>query len=281
MRYLSPTMLEEALAALAERPMTVLAGGTDIYPALKDRPLTADTLDIGRIADLQRIAREDDCWRIGATATWTDLIAAALPSAFDGLKLAAREIGSVQIQNAATVMGNLCNASPAADGVPCLLTLDASVELQSLGGTRILPLREFITGVRRTARRSGELAVAIRIPALPTDLHSGFLKLGARKYLVISIAMIACALSVKDNRLTDIRLAVGACSPVAERLTALEQALTGLDVADALAFTPEDAHLSPLAPIDDVRGTAAYRREAVCRLIRRTIAQAIPEAVAA
>src|SRR6185312_6061955 len=134
--YMRPVELDEALAALAARPRIVLAGGTDYYPARVGRPVDDDVLDITGLSSLQAIARTDGVWRIPALATWSDVIGADLPPLFDGLKLAAREVGGVQIQNAGTVCGNLCNASPAADGVPNLLALDATVELASLRATR-------------------------------------------------------------------------------------------------------------------------------------------------
>src|SRR6266481_2008397 len=135
--YLRPRYLEEALAALA-RPHTVLAGGTDFYPARVGRAIDEDVLDIGGITV------DDSGWRLGATTTWSELVAADLPPLFDGLKQAAREVGGRQIQNAGTLAGNLCNASPAADGVPPLLALDAGVELADPAGARRLPLASFI-----------------------------------------------------------------------------------------------------------------------------------------
>ena len=155
--YLRPRYLEGALAALA-RPHTVLAGGTDFYPARVGRAIDEDVLDIGGIAALRGITVDDSGWRLGATTTWSELIEADLPPLFDGLKQAAREVGGRQIQNAGTLAGNLCNASPAADGVPCLLALDAEVEIAGPAGRRLLPLRQFITGTRRTACASDDLA---------------------------------------------------------------------------------------------------------------------------
>src|SRR5262249_12973399 len=156
------------------------------------------------------------------------LIAASLPPLFDGLKLAAREVGGVQIQNAGTLAGNLCNASPAADGVPALLALDAVVELAGPGGERSLPLERFILGPRRTALQTGELATAIRVPKPRGAARSHFLKLGARKYLVISIVMVAATIEVAaDGRVAAAKVAVGACSPVAQRLRMLEMRLAG------------------------------------------------------
>ncbi len=214
--YLRPHHLEEALAALA-RPHTVLAGGTDFYPARVGRAIDEDVLDIGGIAALRGIMVDDSGWRLGATTTWSELIEADLPPLFDGLKQAAREIGGRQIQNAGTLAGNLCNASPAADGVPCLLTLDAEVEIAGPAGRRVLPLRQFITGTRRTALAPDELTVAIHVPRPRHQARGAFLKLGARRYLVISIAMAAAVLETGDGRVASARIAVGACSPVAER----------------------------------------------------------------
>ncbi len=222
--YLRPHRLEEALAALA-RPHTVLAGGTDFYPARVGRSIHEDVLDISGIAALRGLAADASGWRLGATTSWSELIEADLPPLFDGLKQAAREVGGRQIQNAGTLAGNLCNASPAADGVPCLLALDAEVEIAGPTGRRCLPLRQFITGARRTALAPGELLVAIHIPRPEHDARSAFLKLGARRYLVISIAMAAATLEIADGRVVSARIAVGACSPVAERLPALEAAL--------------------------------------------------------
>ncbi|MGH6720382.1 MAG: FAD binding domain-containing protein, partial [Alphaproteobacteria bacterium] len=127
--YLRPPRLDQALAYAADGPRVVVAGGTDHYPARVGREDGEDVLDISAIAGLRGVAEGDSGWRLGALTTWTDLIEAPLPPLFDGLKLAAREIGGVQIQNRGTLGGNLCNASPAADGVPALLALDAEVEL--------------------------------------------------------------------------------------------------------------------------------------------------------
>ena len=264
--YLRPRRLEEALSALA-RPHAVLAGGTDFYPARVGRAVDEDVLDIGGIDVLRGIAAGPAGWRLGATTTWTELLEADLPPVFDGLKQADREVGGRQIQNAGTLAGNICNASPAADGVPGLLALDAEVEIAGPASRR-LPLRQFITGVRSTALAPGELVVAIHVPR--QDGESAFLKLGARRYLVISIAMAAATLAFDEGRVAAARVAVGACSPVAERLPALESALVGVP-RDRLADCVDAAQLAPLTPIDDVRGSADYRRDAVVTLLRRLL----------
>jgi CO/xanthine dehydrogenase FAD-binding subunit len=268
--YLRPRRLEDALAALSQ-PHAVLAGGTDFYPARVGQPVMEDVLDIAGIASLRGIVSGDQGWRIGATTTWSELIEADLPPMFDGLKQAAREVGGRQIQNAGTIAGNLCNASPAADGVPCLLALDAEIETAGRHEHRRLPLGRFITGPRRTALMPGELVIAIHVPRPRHDVRSGFVKLGARRYLVISIAMAAATLECADGVVTAARVAVGACSPVAQRLPLLEAALRGAACDSSLVDRLDVSHLVPLAPIDDVRGSGSYRSDAVITLLRRLL----------
>ncbi len=270
--YLRPVEVDEALAALAAGPRIVLAGGTDYYPARVGRPLDDDVLDITALAGLRGIADAGDHWRIPALVTWSELIAADLPPLFDGLKLAAREIGGVQIQNTGTVCGNLCNASPAADGIPNLLALDAKVELSSTRGRRILSIGEFVLGNRKTARETNELVTSILAPKPAGSARSAFLKLGARKYLVISIVMVAAVAEMNaEGVVSAARVSVGSCSAAALRLPALEAALVGHRLAPALADLVDADHLAPLSPIDDIRGTAAYRRVAALTLVRRAL----------
>jgi len=270
-RYAKPTSLNDALALLGNGDWKLLAGGTDFYPALGSKPLRQDVLDINGLDDLRGISTTDSHMLIGARTTWTDILRAELPSSFDGLKQAAREVGSVQIQYCGTVAGNLCNASPAADGVPPLLTLDAEVELRSMRGCRALPLSDFILGNRKTALAQDELLTGIRIPKPATNGASAFLKLGARRYLVISIAMVAARLVADEGKIRSAAVAVGSCSAVAQRLSTLEHALIGLPLGPALAEAAMAAKLDELSPIDDVRGSADYRREAARELVARTL----------
>lgn len=273
MGYSVAETVPEALDILAGGGVRIIAGCTDYFPVLGEGPAPSKVLDVSRLAELRGIRRSGAGWSIGAAVTWSDLIAADLPPAFDALKGAAREVGSVQIQNAGTVAGNLCNASPAADGVPPLLVLDATVELRALGGVRFVPLSEFITGVRRIDLRPDELVYAIHVAAVPTGAQSRFLKLGSRKYLVISIAMVAALVSLDSNRrIGSARVAVGACSAVATRLGGLEAALIGRNAAQ-LAAQPDiwSRHLDPTSPIGDARGSAAYRLEAAAELCKRAV----------
>ena len=273
MGYARPTDLTSALETLATGGWTPLAGGTDLYPATEAPELAGNILDLGGLAALRGIERRSGHWRIGALTTWTEIARAELPPAFNALQQAAREVGGVQIQNAGTVAGNLCNASPAADGVPALMILDADVELASATGTRVLRLEDFLTGPRATALTNHELLTAILVPDQAETGQSGFLKLGARKYLVISIAMAAVRIVAEADRVQTARIAVGACSPVARRLADIEQRLAGLPLrAMAGAVTDEDVARA-LAPIDDIRAPAGYRAAAAAELVRRLLAR--------
>src|SRR5271157_684736 len=197
--FLQPRTLQEAVALFAAHGGTLVAGGTDVFPAQVDCAPPATLIDLSHVADLKGIRLNGDHVRIAGGVTWSELVAADLPPAFDGLKAAAREIGSVQIQNRGTLAGNLCNASPAADGVPPLLALDAAVELASSNGTRRLDLAEFILGNRRTALRPGEILSAVLVSDAWNDARSAFLKLGARRYLVISIVMVAATIARRPD----------------------------------------------------------------------------------
>ncbi len=277
--YYRPTDVETALGLLAETGAVPLAGGTDLYPA--DAAAAAwgrpgldrtDILDLSALGALTRIEDRGDVVEIGALVTWADVAGCALPPWFDSVRAAAGAVGGVQIQNRATLAGNLCNASPAADGVPPLLVLDARVRLARLGQVRELPLAGFLQGNRQTVRAADELLTHIVLPKPAAGARSVFHKLGARRYLVISIAMVAVLTALDAaGRLRDVRIAVGACSAFARRLAALERRLVGLTPAAAVAaVTPAD--LDGLAPIDDVRATAAYRRHAALVLVRRALA---------
>ncbi|MER8477582.1 xanthine dehydrogenase family protein subunit M [Mesorhizobium sp. M1163] len=274
-RYAKPTTVDEALALLGGGQWRILAGGTDFYPAQGSKPFRDNVLDINGLAALRGIAEAENHWLVGARTTWTDLVRHPLPAAFDALKQAAREVGSVQIQNVASIAGNLCNASPAADGVPALLVLDAEVELRSSVATRHLPLAEFILGNRRTALQPGEMVTAIRIPKPATAGSSAFVKLGARRYLVISIAMAAARLAIEDGIVRNAVVAVGSCSVVATRLAGVEAALRGRPVGPALATAIQSAPMDELSPIGDVRGSAEYRLDAAREIVARAVLGAV------
>ncbi|MFL5258564.1 MAG: FAD binding domain-containing protein [Hyphomicrobiales bacterium] len=269
-RYERPPNLEDALEIIAGGGYTILAGGTDFYPARANQAITEDVLDLTAIDGLRGISEETDHWRLGSLVTWSELVRTKLPPCFDGYKKAAREVGGLQIQNAGTLAGNLCNASPAADGTPNLVALEASIELSTRRGMRRVPVEEFVVGNRATLRREDEIVTAILVPKPRSAARSTFLKLGTRRYLVISIVMVAAVIEETDGRVDAARLAVGSCSAVPQRLGELESALSGKSVHELSSIVyPE--HFSALAPIDDVRGTAEYRKDAAFQLTRRAL----------
>ena len=275
--YERPDSLDAALGLLAQGEWTVIAGGTDVYPMATDAHAWGGEgprrlLDVTDIGEMRGIETRPNGHRIGGRVTWSDIVRADLPDYFDGLRLAAREVGGVQIQNRGTVTGNICNASPAADGVPPLLSLDAIVEIASADGTRQLPLAQFIKGNRRTALKSGELVTGLFIPKRDSSSRATFLKLGARRYLVISIAMVAVTLDLYNaETIQDARVAVGACSEVACRLPGVEDALKGKSMTADLARVLTSEMFEVLSPIDDIRANAVYRRNAAETIVRRAL----------
>jgi CO/xanthine dehydrogenase FAD-binding subunit len=278
--YAKPKTIDEATALLAQGRWRILSGGTDFYPAQGTRPIRDDVLDLNGLEVLRGICETATHHVIGARTTWSDIARASLPPAFDSLRQAAIEVGSSQIQNVGTIAGNICNASPAADGVPPLLVLGAEVELRSAAGQRHVPLAGFITGNRRTLREPGELVTAIRIPKESAAGASAFVKLGSRRHLVISIVMVAARIE-RDatGTVRSVGVAVGSCSAVAHRLAGLENALVGWPAdAGAIEAAVDACDLSVLTPIDDIRASASYRSEAARELVRRALLNALGSA---
>lgn len=281
--YVQPESLNEAIDIMSGQVMTVIAGGTDVFPA-KTNALAwgqyeeTNLVDISRISGLDEISISEDNVRLGPLVTWTQLIETELPPELEALQEAAHHIGGVQVQNRGTIVGNICNASPAADGAPSLIALSAEFELSSKQGCRRLDVSEFILGNRRTARRPDELVTGVYIPRMKNVAYSAFEKLGARAYLVISIAMVSVHISVmEDGTITDARFAVGACSEVARRLVELEKLAVGRKLDGSILKMIGPEHFSGLAPIDDVRASAKYRRLAAAQLLSRATSRLIAE----
>jgi CO/xanthine dehydrogenase FAD-binding subunit len=286
--YRRPTRLSEALALLAEAsvPPLLLAGGTDIYPARAAaeawmRPVDRPLLDLSALPDLAGIEDRGDHHRIGALVTWAALRDAALPPWFYALRQAAAQVGGAQVQNRGTLVGNLCNASPAADGVPPLLALDAELELASLAkdGTvsmRRVPIDGFFTGPGRTRRAPNELLTAIRVPLGASGRVTRFYKAGTRPALDISTVVIALA-SGRDGegRLHGVRLALGAVAPTPLRARRAEALLEGKVLDEALADAAARAAADEAKPIDDVRASAWYRKELLHNMTRRMLTDVV------
>ncbi|WP_431855664.1 FAD binding domain-containing protein [Azospirillum sp.] len=264
--YLAPRSLDEALQAMADGNATVLCGGTDLAPQTEAgmRRYKAKLVNIRRIDGLGGIEAEGDEVRIGAVTTVSDIRRhPALARIAPVLVEAAGHFASEQIRNAASVGGNICNASPAGDMIPPLLVLGASVELACWQGgavqTRRVPLDRFFAGPGKTVKRPEELLTAIVFGRPAPDFVARFRKSGPRPALEISTVSVAFGARVIDGRLGEVRVAMGSVAPTPLRAPHVEAALEGkrLDaatVAAAVATIADDAK-----PIDDVRASAWYR----------------------
>jgi len=277
------TSIDDACAALdADPEALVIAGGTDLMVEVnRGTRSVGNVVAVDRVPELQGWSLEGDrsnVLRLGAGTTCADLAEPSLAKLVPALAQAARTVGSPQIRNAATLGGNLATASPAGDMLPVLAALDAEVELRSSTSTRHLPLDEFVVGVKVNALVPGELITAIRVPVL--DGPQEFLKVGTRNAMVIAVTSLAL---VVDRPGRTVRVALGSVAPVpvraieAEVLAAERCDFDGMcvpsdEVVDRFAVLVADA----ARPIDDHRGSAAYRRHAVGVLARRAIRRAFP-----
>ncbi len=258
----APHTLEEALRLRAEHPdARPIAGGTDLMVALNaERERPAALIDLGRVPELRGWRYEGDELVLGAALTYTDAAAGEVASALPALAAASRTVGSPQIRNRGTIGGNLGTASPAGDSLPPLLVEDARIELAGSSGRRSLPLAEFLVGPKRNALAGDELVVAVRVR--PSRAPQTFMKVGPRNAMVISICSLALS---ADRERGQLRAAFGSAGPVVGLVTA------PLDEAESFA----EQVVAAASPIDDVRGTAAYRRHALGVLTRRALARCL------
>ncbi|MDX1385692.1 MAG: xanthine dehydrogenase family protein subunit M, partial [Thermoanaerobaculia bacterium] len=268
----SPATLAEAIGHLAERPdLRPVAGCTDLMVCEpEERADMPALLDVLGIPELRGIRPRDGGLEIGAAATFTEIrrhpeVLRLAPA----LAEAAAVVGGWQIQNRATIGGNVANASPAGDSLPVLLALHATVVAVGPAGERSIPYADFHTGYRRTALRPGELIAWIRIPAQAEGTVQRFRKVGTREAQAISKVVVALVARLEKGRIAQYRLAAGSVAPTPIRLTAVEEAVTGrapdLETADLAGRLAADS----VEPIDDVRSTATYRRFAMGRVVRR------------
>ncbi len=279
MDFLQPTTWAEALALRAERPDALpIAGGTDVMVELNfDRRRPGALLDLGRVAELREWQVEDDAVRLGAGVPYARVIE-QLGAQLPGLAMAARTVGSPQIRIRGTVGGNLGSASPAGDAHPPLLAAEAVVEVASAArGVRDVPVADFYTGVKRNALEPDELIAAVRIPTATGPQQ--YSKVGTRNAMVIAVSAFACALH-PDRR--SVGTGIGSAAPTPRRALDAEAFLAGeLDAAGlwesraelpgSLARAFGERVAAAASPIDDVRGSAAYRRHSLSVMARRAV----------
>ena len=279
--------VDDAVSVLGDRPdAVVLAGGTDLMVEVNEahRHVVGDetVVVVNRVPELRTwtLDRAAGTLRIGAAVTYGELASPPLAELVPALAQAARTVGSPQIRSAATVGGNLATCSPAGDGLPVLAALEALVELRSNDGVRTLTVDEFMVGVKRTARRPGELITAVTVPLL--DGWQGYAKVGVRNAMVIAISGACLAV---DRPTRSVRLALGSVAPTIVRASQAEALAVGAvdwaNIAVADATVDEFGRLAAAAarPIDDHRASAAYRRHSIEVLARRLLRRAFPATV--
>ncbi|HZR52527.1 MAG TPA: xanthine dehydrogenase family protein subunit M [Streptosporangiaceae bacterium] len=283
MDFLRPGSLDEALALKEQHPAAVpIAGGTDIMVEINfDQRRPAALLDLTRVTELTNWAKNGVGWlRIGAGVSYTRLIG-ELGSLLPGLAMAARTVGSPQIRNRGTIGGNLGAASPAGDCHPVLLAAGAEIEVASARGTRLIPVAEFFTGPKRNALEPDELITAVLLPVAPGPQQ--FAKIGTRNAMVIAVCAFALELRPGSQN-GRVGTGIGSAGPTPLRAVDAEEFLAARLPWGETGALPEplvrefgDLVAAAARPIDDVRGTAAYRRHALSVLARRTLTWAWEE----
>lgn len=269
----SPTSLSQALELMAAGGYRPMAGGTDLMVQLEADVLEppAAVLDLWRLGELRGVAYDGYDVTIGALTTWTELRASPVIRArLPALAQAAATIGAAQIQNRGTIGGNICNASPAGDSLPVLLAVDATFDVGSIAGERTIPAREFWVAYRQTALRPDELLLRARFP-VERGRHTRFRKVGGRAAQAIS--KVVMALSYRDDGPLwwDVRLALGSVAPTPIRARHTEAVLEGASPRESVADRAAAVLAEEIAPIDDVRSTAAYRRSVSGRVLHRLL----------
>ncbi len=277
-KYHRPDNLEEALRILQQdgQRAKIMAGGTDLLVRMKEGTIRPEiVLDISGLAELHGIQRREEWIWIGPLATHREVSESNLiRSHGQALAQGSSRVGSPQIRHRATIGGNMANASPAADTVPPLFVLQTEVAISSMKGSRWLPVDDFFTGPGETVLRPDELVTGLRFPVPSDDKRSlsRYEKFGTRNALSVAVASAAVAADMEpDGKLTRVRIALGSVSPVVLRAREAEQLLTGQVPGEELIARAARAAAKQCCPIDDVRGSAWYRRRLVQALLARIL----------
>jgi len=272
----NPHSLIEALDALAADPTLIpLAGATDLMVYLEAGSMPDCTfLNLQRLEELKRLKTGRTSLVFGALTTYRDVRVSDARRALPMLALAAREVGALAIQSRGTWVGNIANASPAADGVPAMMAYDADLELASKTRRRIVPLSRFYRGYKQMDRRADELITAVHIPVPQPEWREYFRKVGTRRFQAISKTLLAGRILVGEDRLVkDIRMVFGSVAPYTLRAVQTENLIRGRHLTPELIEEACRAIQDEIHPIDDIRSTEAYRRRVTSNLVREFLAR--------
>ena len=277
----TPRNLDEALSLLAEKHqgLKIVAGGSDVIVQLRDGVMKADKLlNILPLKELRYIKRVGEQIHIGSLATYSDIVESQLTREHAWILVeAARQIGAVQLQNTATLGGNLGNASPAGDSLPPLYALDATVVTISRANKREIPIEQFFTSYRKTALRDDELIESVRFNRMKSKDRGAYVKLGLREANAISIVDVAVALRGErtDESFSEAWVALGAVAPVITRARQSERILTMTALTDEVLWKASRLAAEDASPIDDIRGSARYRKDVVASLVYEALRKAL------
>ncbi len=275
--YYRVTSLNEALKLVNElEDFKVVAGGTDLVMDLKiKRYIPKNIIDISRVKELDYIVDEGDKIRIGALTRLQEIVDSPIirEKAYV-LAEAVNQMASWQIRNMATIGGNLCNASPAADTAPPLYVLNAELKLISVEGERIVPVTKFFHGPRKTELKKNELLAEIIIP-VEKDAGASAIKLGRRNAFTLSIVAVATLVKVSDNKFADVRVALNSVAPTPVRAPSVEKALIDKEVSLEAVEEASKLVVNDIKPISDVRASADYRREMSIVLTRDSLLRSL------
>ncbi len=272
--FLQPASIGEALEARLKHPnYVIVAGGTDLYVASKDKVAPAGTIDLFGIPGLCSVEdAESGGVRIGAATTYATLLGdPRIAKSYSVLRAACREVGATQIQSRGTIGGNMVTSSPVGDSLPPLLALDAEIEVASKSGKRRFPYADFLSGYRKVDLKQDELLVAIHLPQPHTDARQYWRKVGTRRAQSISKVMVAAVAHLENGVIANARLAIGAVADRTVRALVAEKAITGKAPGEETAKAAREALRAELSPIDDLRSTAEYRLDVAENMVARFI----------
>ena len=275
--YVKIKTVQDLIDRIEGQNVRILCGGTDLVVKMRAGAIDPQVLlDISDTEDLRGISEEKDAVTIGAATTVSEIIAdPVVAEKLPLLQTVLRTLGSTQIRNRATLGGNLVNASPAADSAIPLLLYQALVNISGVRGDRVVEIEDFLIAPGKTALKSDEFVRSVSIPIPQVTFKPFFHKVGRRKAMIIAIASLGALVSVKDDKIDEIRLAAGSVAPRPIRLHELEDNLAGKAITADIIEQAKLAAVHAVSPIDDVRASADYRREVIGELVARVLRDAV------